>query len=72
MVRDEIIAKAVDRYQCLQNGDFRIERTPTYIALCWNATMDNYINMVRVYQVARFLRKYTNLPIYCSTHRIDI
>lgn len=70
--KEEIIEKAVNKYKCLQEGDFFIDWCPTYIALRWNAFMDKYINLARVKQVAKFLRKYTDLPIYSSIGYINI
>ena len=60
------ISKAQEKYKCLQNEDFYIELTDTYIGLVWHNFMDRYINLGKVMCVAKYLRKYTDLPIYNS------
>lgn len=66
-IRD-IIKKAYNKYACLQKEDFYIEYDEQHniIVLSWHVYMDRFINLNRVMQVAKFLRKYTDIPIYNS------
>ena len=66
MTIGEAIKKATEKYACLQEEDFWIEQTDTYIGLVWHIYMDRFINLHKVKCVANYLRKYTNLPIIDS------
>lgn len=38
--------------------------TDKYICINWNSFMSSFVNMLRVKQIASYLRKFTSLPIY--------
>lgn len=68
---EEVICTLNLRYKCIDEEDFYVEKTDKYILLNWNTFMDCYVNMLRVKQVAAYLRKFTTLPIYdalCNTY----
>lgn len=66
MTIEQAIKKANEKYVCLQKGHFWIEHYKGIIVLNWLCCMDKYINYRKVENVARFLRKYTNEPIYSA------
>lgn len=68
----QIIDKAYNKYACLQNEDFYIEFCETYWALNWHTFMDSYINYNKVGNVAKFIRKYSDLPIYDAVGLLNI
>lgn len=65
-----IIDKAYNKYKCLQNEDFYLsfDEQHEIFVITWHSFMDRYINMERVRNVAKFVRKfvrkYSNFPIY--------
>ena len=61
-----IIDKAYNKYKCLQNEDFYLsfDKQHEIFVINWHTSMDGYINMKRVKNVAKFVRKYSNFPIY--------
>lgn len=63
-----IIGNAIKHYKCLQEEDFWIEFDESHNiwVLNWHSYMDSYINMTRVKQVAKFIRKHSSFPIYNS------
>lgn len=69
-----IIEKAVNHYKCLVNEDFWIEFDKEHLiwVLNWHTFMDEYINMTRVKQVAKFIRKYSKFPIYNAYGKMNI
>ena len=64
----EIIEKAINHYICLQKEDYYIEfENRKYIAIKWRVSMDRFVNLKRVNQIATYLRKNgIQLPIYDS------
>ena len=58
----EIIKKAYSKYMCLQCEDFYIEydEKRNLLTLWWHVFMDRYVNLLRVKQVANFVRKHNN------------
>lgn len=42
----------------------RLYDTYIYICINWNSFMSSFVNMLRVKQIASYLRKFTSLPIY--------
>ena len=66
MTLEQAIERAYKKYVCLQEEDFYIEKCDSHIVLSWHTFMDEYIDLRKVMYVARFLRKYTDLPIYNS------
>jgi hypothetical protein len=58
----------------LQTNKVELEywHEPEYICIHWGIPMDNHINMHRVWQIARFLRKHTDLPIHSSFGKLII
>ena len=62
----EIIGKAYNKYKCLQNEDFYLsfDEQHEIFVINWHTFMDKYINMERVRNVAKFVRKYSEYPIY--------
>lgn len=69
-----IIAKAYNHYKCLQNEDFYLtfDEKHNIFVIGWHSFMDAYINMTKVMNVAKFVRKYSNFPIYDSIGLINI
>ena len=72
MTLGDAVRKAYEKYKCLQNEDFYIEVTDTYVGLVWDNFMDRYINLDKVMCVARYLRRYTDLPIYSSYSKLSV
>jgi hypothetical protein len=72
MTIEQAIKKANEKYVCLQEGTFWIEHYNGIIVLNWLCLMDKYINYRKVENVARFLRKYTNEPIYSAVGLMKI
>lgn len=70
----QIIKKAYNKYVCLQREDFYIEYDEQHniIVLNWYVFMDKFINMNDVFKVAKYLRKYTDIPIYSSFGKLNI
>ena len=70
----KIIDKAYNKYQCLQNEDFDLsfDEQHEIFVINWHTFMDKYINMERVRNVAKFVRKYSKYPIYNAYGLIDI
>ena len=64
----KIIEKAINHYACLQKEDYYIEfEDSKYIAIKWRVSMDRFVNLKRVKQIASYLRKNgIQLPIYDS------
>lgn len=64
----QIIEKAYNKYKCLQNEDFYLffDEQHNIFVINWHTFMDCYINMNRVRNVAKFVRKYSDFPIYNS------
>ena len=62
----KIIDKAYIKYQWLQNEDFDLsfDEQHEIFVINWHTFMDKYINMERVRNVAKFVRKYSKYPIY--------
>ena len=61
-----IIDKAYNKYKCLQSEDFYLsfDEQHEIFVINWHTFMDKYINMERVRNVAKFVRKYSKYPIY--------
>lgn len=61
-----IIDKAYNKYKCLQGEDFYLsfDKQHEIFVINWHTSMDGYINMERVKNVAKFVRKYSSFPIY--------
>ena len=61
-----IIDKAYNKYKCLQSEDFYLsfDEQHKIFVITWHSFMDRYINMGKVRNVAKFVRKYSNFPIY--------
>ena len=72
MTIGEAIKKATEKYVCLQEQDFWIEHYDGIIVLNWHNYMDKYINYRKVENVARFLRKYTDEPIFSALGQMDV
>ena len=64
----KIIEKAINHYACLQKEDYYIEfEDRKYIAIKWRISMDRFVNLKRVKQIATYFRKNDiQLPIYDS------
>ena len=64
----KIIEKAINHYACLQKEDYYIEfEDGKYIAIKWRISMDRFVNLKRIKQIATYLRKNgIQLPIYDS------
>ena len=61
----KIIEKAINHYACLQK-DIEFE-DGKYIAIKWRVSMDRFVNLKRVKQIATYLRKNgIQIPIYDS------
>lgn len=69
-----LFKKAYNHYAYLQTETVNLEywHHPEYICIHWGVYMDRHINMHRVWQIARFLRKHTDLPIYSSFGKLNI
>lgn len=69
-----LFKKANNHYKYLQEENCNLEywHSPEYICIHWSLFMDKHINMHRVWQIAHFLRKHTDLPIYCSFGKLNI
>lgn len=68
---DQVISTLYLRYKCINEEDFYVEKTDKYIVINWHTFMDGRVNLLRVRQVAKYLRKYTSLQIYdalCNTY----
>lgn len=61
----KVVSKAISKYKYLQEEKVYLEVHDDNIYIMWHVYMDNYISMHRVQQIANFLSKGTNLPIYC-------
>ena len=70
----DIINKAYKHYKCLQCEDFYLsfDKQHNIFVIGWHTFMDAYINMERVKNVAKFVRKYSKLPIYNAYGLMDI
>lgn len=60
----EVIDTLYLKYKCIGNEDVWVEITDKYICINWNSFMSSFVNMLRVKQIASYLRKFTSLPIY--------
>lgn len=68
---EQVISTLCLRYKCINKEEFYVEKTDKYIVLNWSTFMDGRVNLLRVRQVAKYLRNYTSLPIYdalCNTY----
>jgi len=65
---------AINHYVCLQKQEMFLEYDEQHniITIRWHIFMDRFINMKKVYNIARFLRKYTDIPIYSSFGKLNI
>lgn len=70
----KIIEKAYNKYKCLQSEDFYLsfDEQHNIFVIDWHTFMDGYINMNRVRNVAKFVRKYSDFPIYNSYGLMNI
>ena len=70
----DIISKAYKHYKCLQNEDFYLnfDKQHEIFVINWHTFMDQYIDMNKVHNVAKFVRKYSKFPIYNSYGIMDI
>lgn len=68
----QIIDKAYKRYMCLQTEDMYLEYHNTYWVINWHNFMDSYINYKKVGYVAKFIRKYSDLPIYDAVGLLNV
>ena len=70
MTTREIIIKAYNKYACLQKEEFYIDyEEDKCITLRWHVFMDRFVNkafLKRVANVANYLKKYVDVPIYDS------
>lgn len=66
----DVIRKAYDKYVCLQKEEIYIDYEENKcITIRWYVYMDKFVNkafLKRVSNVANYLKKYTDLPIYDS------
>ena len=71
---NDIINKAYKHYKCLQSEDFYLsfDEQHKIFVIEWHTFMDDYINMERVKNVAKFVRKYSKFPIYNAYGLMDI
>lgn len=60
----EVIDTLYLKYKCIDNEDIWVEIADKYICINWNSFMSSFVNMLRVKQIASYLRKFTSLPIY--------
>ena len=60
----EVIDTLYLKYKCIDNEDIWVEITDKYICINWNSFMSSFVSMLRVKQIASYLRKFTSLPIY--------
>ena len=60
----EVIDTLYLKYKCIDNEDLWVEITDKYICINWNSFMSSFVSMLRVKQIASYLRKFTSLPIY--------
>ena len=60
----EVIDTLYLKYKCIDNEDIWVEITDKYICINWNSYMSSFVSMLRVKQIASYLRKFTSLPIY--------
>ena len=69
-----IIDKAYNKYKCLQYEYFYLyfDEQHKIFVITWYSFMDGYINMEKVRNVAKFVRKYSNFPIYNAYGLMDI
>ena len=44
---EEVISNLHNRYKCIDNEDFYVEKAETHIVLNWHTFMDKYVNMLR-------------------------
>lgn len=65
LTEQEIINKAYNHYMCLQSEDFFLsfDKKGNFFEIYWHTFMDSYINMNKVMNVAKFIRKHSDLPI---------
>lgn len=63
---EKAIESCYKRYKCLQNEDMYLKLEKGYVSIFWHVYMDRYISIARVKQIAKRLRKHTDLPIYSS------
>lgn len=67
-----IVEKAIEKYKYLQEETVWIECYNGIIVINWHPSMDSYISTHRVMQIAKFLRKGTDRPIYSAIGKLDI
>lgn len=66
------IEKAMQKYKYLQEETVFIENEENYLCINWHVYRDKYINYKMVCYIAKFLRRYTDKPIYSSFGIIHI
>lgn len=66
--------KTMNHYVCLQKEEMFLEYDKQHdiITIRWHVFMDRYINMKKVFNIARFLHRYTDVPIYSSFGKLNI
>lgn len=72
MSLEQAISNAIDKYNILQTEDAYLRDEGNYIMIGWHVFMDKYINYYHVCCVAKFIRKYTDKPIYCGFGKMKV
>ena len=67
-----IVEKAIEKYQYLQKEIVWIECYNGIIVINWHHYMDGNINMECVKQIAKYIRKGTDKPIYTAIGKLEI
>lgn len=69
---DDIIRNLYKRYKCINREDFYVENAGSHVSIYWHSFMDQYIDKGKVMCVAKFIRKFTNLPIITPIGKLSV
>lgn len=70
MRTNDIVNKAYKHYKCLRYEELYLsfDKQHQFFIINWHTFMDKGINMSKVKNVAKFVRKYSNCPIYYNVY----
>ena len=70
----QVINLTINHYICLQKEEMFLEYDEQHniIVINWHVYMDRFINMKKVFQIAHFMRRYIDIPIYSAYGEIKL
>ena len=69
---EQVLEELDKRYKYIAEETVYVENCKDYVCINWNSFMSSYINWHIVRCIAKYLRKYTNKPIYAASCLLDI